>query len=138
MLVFALFNSSDVFLLLKAKQSGFSDTRVIGAYIFYNLIYSLAAYPLGAVADKIGLRNMLILGLTLFAGVYFGMSMAVSQLVIVGLFFLYGMYAAATEGIAKAWISNVVPPADTATAMGTLAGFQSICTLLANTLARWI
>ena len=39
LLVFTLFNSSDVFLLLQAKQSGLDDTMVVGVYIFYNLIY---------------------------------------------------------------------------------------------------
>jgi hypothetical protein len=51
LLVFALFNSSDVFLLLKAKQAGLNDTQVIGIYIFYNLIYALFALPLGMLAD---------------------------------------------------------------------------------------
>lgn len=55
LLAFTLFNSSDVFLLLKAKQSGLDDTMVIGVYIFYNLIYALFAFPIGIIADKVGL-----------------------------------------------------------------------------------
>lgn len=51
------------------------------------------------------------------------------------LFFLYGIYAAATEGISKAWISNITDKKDTATAIGTYAGFQSICTMIASSLA---
>jgi MFS family permease len=61
LLAFTLFNSSDVFLLLKAKESGLSDTLVIGIYIFYNLVYALFAFPIGILADKIGLKKMLIL-----------------------------------------------------------------------------
>ena len=135
LLVFALFNSSDVFLLLKAKQAGLTDTQVIGIYIFYNLIYALFALPLGMLADKWGLKTIFMTGLGLFAIVYGGMAISHSFWVIGFLFFLYGIYAAATEGIAKAWISNLVPGEDTATAIGSYSGFQSICGLLASSLA---
>jgi len=54
------------------------------------------------------------------------------------LFFLYGIYAAATEGISKAWISNITDKSDTATAIGTYSGFQSICTMLASSMAGLI
>ena len=138
LLAFALFNSSDVFLLLKAKQSGLSDTMVIGVYIFYNLIYALSAFPIGILADKIGLKKMFIAGLSIFAIVYLGMGFSTDSYVIVGLFLLYGIYAAATEGIAKAWISNITDKKDTATAIGTYSGFQSICAMLASSLAGLI
>jgi MFS family permease len=138
LLAFTLFNSSDVFLLLKAKQSGLSDTLLIGVYIFYNLIYALFAFPLGVVADKIGLKKMFLIGLSIFAGVYIGMSVNSNTYVFFGLFFLYGIYAAATEGISKAWISNITDKKDTATAIGTYTGLQSICTMLASSLAGLI
>lgn len=138
LLVFTLFNSSDVFLLLKAKQSGLSDTMVIGIYIFYNLIYALASFPIGILADKVGLKRIFIIGLALFATVYFGMAVNTNLNVFFGLFFLYGIYAAATEGITKAWISNITDKKDTATAIGTYSGFQSICTMLASSLTGFI
>lgn len=135
MLVFALFNSSDVFLLLKAKEAGLDDTTVIGIYIFYNLIYALFAFPLGIVADKIGLKRMFLSGLSVFTLVYLGMSVSHEPFVFILLFFLYGIYAAATDGISKAWISNITDRQDTATAIGTYSGFQSICAMLASALA---
>lgn len=138
LLAFTLFNSSDVFLLLKAKQAGLNDTLIIGVYIFYNLVYALFAFPVGIIADKIGLKKMFVFGLTLFAIVYFGMGSNSNVYVIAGLFFLYGVYAAATEGISKAWISNITDKKDTATAIGTYSGFQSICTMLASSLAGLI
>ncbi|HCM77629.1 MAG TPA: MFS transporter [Cytophagales bacterium] len=138
LLAFALFNSSDVFLLLKAKEAGLSDTMVIGVYIFYNLIYALFAFPLGILADKIGLKRMYVFGLAVFSIVYFGMSWAQGVVPILLLFLLYGVYSAATEGISKAWITNITESRDTATAIGTYAGFQSICMLLASSLAGFI
>ncbi len=138
LLLFAIFNSSDIFLLLKAKQSGLSDTMVIGVFIFYNLIYAGFAWPLGSLADKLGLKNIFIFGLIIFSVVYFGIGLSDNSYVIIGLFFLYGLYSAATEGISKAWISNISDKADTATAIGTYAGFQSICAMIASTIAGLI
>lgn len=135
LLAFTLFNSSDVFLLLKAKQAGLSDTLVIAVYIFYNLVYAICAYPLGMLADRIGLKKLLIIGLVLFSAVYIGMSFSSSIYSIAVFFFLYGIYAAATEGISKAWISNIADKKDTATAIGTYTGFQSIGSMMASSLA---
>jgi MFS family permease len=138
LLAFTLCNSSDVFLLLKIKQAGLSDTTTIGVYIFYNIVYALAAFPLGILADKIGLKKIFASGLFLFALVYGGMGFTGSLYYYGLLFSLYGIYAAATEGISKAWISNITDKADTATAIGTYTGFQSICTMLASFMTGWV
>lgn len=138
LLAFTLFNSSDVFLLLKAKEAGLNDTQVIGVYIFYNLVYALSAFPIGIYADKIGLKKMFIFGLLLFAVVYFGMAFSTNFYTIGSLFFIYGIYASATEGISKAWISNITDKKDTATAIGTYSAFQSISTMFASAIAGLI
>ena len=138
LLVFTLFNSSDVFLLLKAKQAGLEDTAVIGVYIFYNLVYALFAFPTGMLADSIGLKIIFITGLVLFSAVYFGMAVNTNLYLFFGLFFLYGIYASATEGISKAWITNITNKKDLATAIGTYTGLQSICTMLASSLTGLI
>ena len=135
LLLFTLFNSSDVFLLLKAKDAGLNDTHVIGIYIFYNLVYALFAFPVGSLADKIGLKQMFIIGLVLFSVVYLGFSFNTNLYVFLALFFMYGLYASATEGVSKAWISNISDPKDTATAIGTYSALQSICTMLASSMA---
>lgn len=138
LLIFTLFNSSDVFLLLQAKQAGLDDTLVIGVYIFYNLVYALFAFPIGAVADNVGLKTVFTLGLAIFTIVYFGMAFNTNLYFFFGLFFLYGIYAGATEGISKAWISNITDKKDTATAIGTFSGLQSICTMFASSLTGLI
>jgi MFS family permease len=135
LLFFTLFNSSDVFLLLKAKEVGFDDTMVIGMYIFYNLVYTIFAFPLGRFADKIGLKKMFVFGLVLFSLVYFGMGTFTNKYAFFVLFFGYGVYAAATEGITKAWISNLVSKENTATAIGTFSAFQSIGAMIASSVA---
>lgn len=138
LLTFTLFNSSDVFLLLMAANSGVSDSSVIGLYIFYNLIYALFSYPMGILADRVGMKYMQIAGFLIFALVYLGMTMANTFPQFIGLFFLYGLFSAMTEGNSKAWISNIAAKSDTATAIGTFAGFQSICLLISSTVAGLI
>ena len=132
LLVFALFNSSDAFLLLKGKDAGLNDVQIVGVYIFYNLIYSLFAFPIGILADKIGLKKIFIFGLLIFAVVYLGMSATFSLNGYLVLFLAYGIYAAATEGVSKAWISNIVDKKELGTAIGTYSGFQSICSMIAS------
>jgi MFS family permease len=134
LLFFALFNSTDMFLILRAKTAGLSDTGTIGVYIFYNLVYALSSLPLGMLADRIGLKRIFLIGIALFAAVYFGMAHEAGLIWYGALFLLYGLYAAATEGISKAWIVNVVRREDSATAIGFFAGFQSLCALLASSL----
>ena len=138
LLVFALFNSSDAFLLLKGKDAGLNDVQIVGVYIFYNLIYSLFAFPIGILADKVGLKKIFILGLLIFAVVYLGMSATFSLNGYLVLFLAYGIYAAATEGVSKAWISNLVDKKELGTAIGTYSGFQSICSMIASAMTGLI
>ncbi|ULQ56338.1 MFS transporter [Flavihumibacter rivuli] len=133
LLVFALANSSDAFLLLQAREVTQSDSITIGAYIFYNLVYAISAYPMGILADKWGKRGTFMAGLLLFILVYTGFAFVGSATGVFILFTLYGLYAAATEGIAKAWISNLATPGQTATSLGLYNSTQSLCTLLAST-----
>jgi MFS family permease len=147
LLLFALFNSSDIFLLLVTKQTignntitflgatFNADTITIAAYVFYNLVYASASYPLGALADKFSFKKIILLGFILFAVVYGGFAFTPSIPVIFVLFFIYGLYAAATEGVIKAWITNLAQKENTATAIGFYTSCESICTLLASIIA---
>ena len=78
---------------------------------------------------------MFIIGLGLFAIVYFGFSVNTNLYIFLALFFTYGLYASATEGVSKAWISNITDKKDTATAIGTFSALQSLSTMVASSLA---
>ena len=106
--------------------------------MFYNFIYAILSLPLGILADKLGLKRIYLFGLVLFAAVYLGMSFDVGTEVTYVLFIFYGAFSAATEGISKAWISNICEKKDTATAIGTYAGLQSISAMLASTICGLI
>lgn len=135
LLAFTLFNSSDAFLLLALKYQGLSDNMMIGVYIFYNLIYALLSYPIGMAADRLGLKRILVAGLLIFAGVYTSMGFAHSLWQFGIIFSFYALYAAATEGVSKALISNIASKSDIATAIGFFTSFASIFTLIASSLA---
>lgn len=138
LLAFTLFNSSDAFLLLSIKGKGFSDTYMISVYIFYNLVYALLSFPVGILADKLGLSRILIAGLFVFSMVYLFMGFAFTTWQFVILFALYAVYASATEGVSKALISNIAEKDKTATAIGFYTSFASIFTMLASSLAGLI
>ncbi len=138
LLAFTLFNSSDIFLLLRMKDIGLSDDQLILVYIFYNFIYAVFAYPMGALGDRIGLKRTFIIGLLLFAVVYGGMTVVPNLWGGLILFFIYGIYAASTESISKAWISNISKKTETATAIGAFTALNSIFTMVASILAGLI
>ncbi|GAB4436855.1 MAG: MFS transporter [Turneriella sp.] len=138
LLLFTLFNSSDVFLLLVLKWRGFTDQQVIGVYIFYNLIYAAFSYPMGHLGDAIGLKKTFIGGLVVFIAVYATIAYARDFYTLLVLFFAYGIFAAMTDGISKAWITNLCEKEDTATAVGTYTAFASLATMLASFIAGLI
>jgi MFS family permease len=138
LLFFSIINSSDLFLMLRAKEAGLTDTSVIGVYIFYNLVYAAFAYPAGIIADRIGLIKMIVAGIFLFACVYGGMTFNGSLPWYVFLFFVYGIYAACTESVGKALLANTVDPGEVGTALGSFNAFQSIAALLASSLAGFV
>ncbi len=138
LLLFALFNSSDYFLLMKIKATGLNDQSVIGCYILYNIVFALASFPIGILADKLGLQKTLAFGLLLFAIVYAGFGFNTTLVGFITLFVVYGIYAASTDGVSKALISNLVPKSETASAIGTFTGLNSIMALAASSLAGLI
>lgn len=147
LLLFALFNSSDVFLLLITKETignntitimdvtFNADSLTIAAYILYNLSYAVFSYPMGVLADRFSFKSIIITGFILFSVVYGGFAFSPSIPVIFLLFAVYGIYAAATEGVVKAWISNLADSRHTATAIGFYTSCESISTLLASIIA---
>ena len=95
--VFALGNSSDAFLILKAARGGLIFSQVILAYVLYNAVYALAATPAGALADRFGRTRALAADSRSSAAVYLGFAEARSALWFWPLFAAYGFYGALAE-----------------------------------------
>ncbi len=133
--IFAIANSSDVFLILKAKQVGFTTSTVVLAYVFYNFIYAAASPFLGHLSDKVGRKEVLAGGLFVFAAVYAGFAISVAGWHIWALFGVYGLYTAATDGVGKAFAVDLVPEEIRASALGLLGTVSGIAALVASSVA---
>ena len=138
MTIFSLVNSSDVFLILRSKNISGSDTLAIAGYIFYNIIYAVSSYPIGLLADKIGKKKVFIIGLLIFSVVYFGFASLNSLALVWFLFALYGIYASATEGVLKAWVSDLVPDQNRGTAIGLITMSSSIAMMIGSITAGFL
>ncbi len=135
---FALVNSTDLFILLKMKKDGIDDTALLAAYIGYNLLYALLAYPAGILFDRFSRSALLSMGFGLFSLAYLLFGIGNSLPFFIGGFILYAAYAACTEGISKAWITTLIPPQEKATALGNLMGMQAIAAPLAGLAGGWL
>jgi len=132
LVLFAMVNSPDVFLLMALKEAGLSDVWMIGVYILYNLMYALLAMPAGMLADRFGKVNVLMIGILLFAVCYFGMA---TQNSIVGFMILFAAYAASMsclESVAKATISGIAPAHERGQAIGFYTSVNSVGVLFAG------
>jgi MFS family permease len=71
-LLFSLGNSSNAFLLLRARALHVDPAQILLLYLVYNISYALFSYPAGRVSDVLGRKMVLVAGYILFAVVYFG------------------------------------------------------------------
>lgn len=135
LILFTLGNSSDAFILLRGQERGLSLLQVMGMTLTFNAVYAALSGPLGAWSDKVG-RSRLILGGWLAYGlVYLGFAFSKNGWQIWALFALYGLYYAATEGAAKAFIADLVPDTQRGTAYGLYNAAVGITVLPASLIA---
>ncbi|OPF19732.1 MFS transporter [Microcystis aeruginosa KW] len=137
-LLFNLGNSSDAFLLLRAKQVGIPTLQIPLTLVMMNLAYSLSAYPAGLLSDRIGRLGLLTVGLSLHALVYFGFALANSPGLLWGLFALYGLHLGMSQGVLLAIVADRVPARLRGTAFGTINLATGIALLPASLLAGFL
>lgn len=133
--IFTLGNSSNQFLLLRAKNLGGSLPQVLLLYLTYNLVFFFTAYPAARLSDKIGRRKLLVLGYLFYGLVYLGFAVNSRLNTLWFLFALYGLYTGFTEGVEKALVSDVAPQELRGTAIGLHATLVGIGLLPASLLA---
>ncbi|MEZ5168969.1 MAG: MFS transporter [Acidimicrobiales bacterium] len=109
LIVFALVNSTDALLLQHAGDVGLSTTQVVAVYVGFNVVYAALGYPAGTLADRLPPRLLFAIGLVVFAAVYIGLGQSASATVVWVLLPVYGIFPALTDGISRAWISNLAP-----------------------------
>ena len=135
MFLFCLGNSSNVFLLLKAQQQGFSAAQVILLYLVFNVSTSALAIPTGKLSDRIGRSRILVPGYLIYGFVYLGFGLITSKPAIVLLFVAYGAYNAFISGAERAFICECSPTCLRGTILGFYGMLQGIGLLLSSIIA---
>ncbi len=133
--IFAVGNSSDTFLILRAKDLGLSAFGAVLAYVIFNLVYSAFSMPAGSLSDRIGRRRIIAAGFVVFSLVYLGFALTGASAAVWPLFAVYGIYMAMTEGIGKAFAADMAPPHARGTALGTYGTVIGLLTFFSSLIA---
>jgi MFS family permease len=133
--IFTLGNSTDALLLVKANEVGVKVAFIPLVYLVTSIVSVLLAIPLGSLSDKIGKEKILVAGFLIYAIVYYGFGVTGSVGTIVALFALYGLYSAATDGIQKAFISDIIDNNKQGTGLGIYNALLGITLLPASLIA---
>jgi MFS family permease len=104
-------------------------------YALFNLVYASASIPLGSLSDKIGREKVILTGWISYAIAYVGFGMAQSAAQIWILFAFYGLYYATTEGVAKAYVADMIPTEFRGRAYGIYNATIGLITLPASIIA---
>jgi len=136
--IFAVGNSSDVFLILRAQQIGIPTVMIPVVYLLFNLVYSLSSIPAGITADRFGRKRVILLGFILFSILYYGFAIAKDATAIWVLFGFYGLFMGFTEGTQKAFLATIIPPDFKATAFGVYNTVVGLAMLPASIFGGWL
>lgn len=137
-LIFTLGNSSDAFLLLRAKDLGIKTVLIPLLWLFSNITYTLFSLPLGALSDRMGRKKVIILGFLVYGLVYLGFGLANKSWWLWLLFAFYGLYYAFTDGAMRAFVADLTKEEKKATAYGIFHGTVGICALPASLIFGFI
>jgi MFS family permease len=133
--IFTLGNSTDALLMVKANEVGVKVAFIPLVYLVTSIVSVLLAIPIGSLSDKIGKERILVIGFLIYAIVYYGFGETTSVRVIVALFALYGLYSAATDGIQKAFVSDIIDKNKQGTGLGIYNALLGVTLLPASVIA---
>ena len=133
--VFAVGNSSDAFLIMRAKDIGLATVTVVLAYVVYNISSSVLSMPAGVISDRLPRKAVMAGGYLIFALVYFGFAAWATKGAMWVLFFVYGFYMAMTDGVSKAFVTDTVDSSVRGTAIGLYYCVTGLATFFASLIA---
>jgi MFS family permease len=108
-LVFALGNSTDAFLLLRAQQLGVPVALLPTIWVVLHIVKMGFSVPGGIISDRIGRKKVIVAGWFVYALVYAGFGLADQYWHAWALFAVYGIYFGLTEGVEKALVADFAP-----------------------------
>lgn len=136
--LFTLGNSSNAFLMLRARNIGYSDAGSIFLYFIYTLTASVLSMPFGKKSDEIGRKKLLVLGYLVFSIVYSGFAFASNKETIFVMFMLYGFYTAIITAVERAFISEIAHLEIRGTVLGLHSTLSGIALLPASVIAGFL
>jgi MFS family permease len=136
--IFSLANSSDLFLILRAQKLGLRAELAPVLGLLFNFFYTVLSGPAGKLSDRFPRRAFMIGGYVVYAVVYFGFARASSTMAVWVLMPLYGLYYALTEGVLKAWISDLAPSESRASVYGVFHWVAGVSAFPASLAAGWL
>ncbi len=134
-IVFTLGNSSDAFLILRAKNLGFTLLQIPLVIALFNLVYAFAAVYFGSLSDRIGRIPTLLIGWLSFTLVYLGFAVITNSIFVWLLYGFYGIYYATSEGVSRALLADIVSPDHRGRAFGIYGMTIGLTTLPSSFLA---
>ena len=129
---FGVVNFSDALLILRAKALGLGFVSIILAYVLYNLTYAGLSYPAGRLSDRVPRRAVFATGLAVFALAYLGLGVVTTAAAVWPLLAVYGAFTALTDGVGKAWISDLLPVEHQGSGLGLYQGVVGAGSLVAG------
>ncbi|MGD8979136.1 MAG: MFS transporter [candidate division WOR-3 bacterium] len=138
MIIFTLGNSSDAFLILRARNIGVSTTLIPLLWLAFNTSYFVWSYPAGILSDRIGRRKTIFLGFLIFSACYTAFAFNHSSSLIWIIFIIYGLYYGFTEGNLRAYVADLTASEIRATAFGIYHTVVGITLLPANLLMGFL
>jgi MFS family permease len=136
--LFALANSSDAFLILRAREMGLSLAAIPMAWALLHVVKALTSLAGGTLSDRMSRRPLLLTGWVLYAAVYAGFAALSSEIAAWLLFPLYGVFYGATEGVAKAFVADLVPAGSRGRAFGLLGMLEGLVLIPTSVAIGWI
>jgi len=136
--LFTLGNSSDAFLILRAQNLGNNVFYIVLMLIVFNAVYALFSVPAGMLSDRLGRKNIIALGWSVYALVYLGFAFFNESWMVWALWALYGVYYGLAEGVVRALVVDLVPEDRRGTAFGAYHGVVGITLLPASLIAGWL
>ena len=118
LVLFTLGNSSDAFLLLRAKTLGVGIALLPILWIVLHLVKMLTSVPGGVLSDRLGRKGVIVAGWLIYALTYLGFGLAGKAWQAWALFAFYGLFFGLTEGVEKAFVADLVPETLRGTAYG--------------------
>lgn len=137
-ILFTLGNSSDAFLILRAKELGLAVPLIPILWLVFNISYFLWSYPAGVISDRIGRKKTIVFGFLVYTITYSALALNNKVIFLWPIFIIYGLYYGFTEGNLRAFVADLTNPEHRGTVFGIYHTVVGITLLPANLIMGYV